>query len=241
VPRGPHSGITTYLIATTNSGRRSTAPGAGGGGAVAQTSRAFFEQASGESETRALAWRKFPPREYPGIRPGPVAGQRQGLRRERRRERFAAAGDDGDRLDYLVKAMAACGSTPPPSGIALNRVSDEIRQGSLLGQFTREHDLPSTVQAGRTSCWRPRSGWPRWAAGVSGAPHQPADPAVDRGPGEMAGAASRCASTAARRRVGRAVQAFNDMAEQVAGEHRPPGHPAATTRAGSVAARPRTR
>jgi signal transduction histidine kinase len=214
VPLGATIWITTYLMRLDQTlGAASTARALATAEQLRQTSRAFFQQASEELKRRALAG-EVPPREYPASDRSQWPDSVRDFAESGVPERFAAAGEDGGRLDYLVKRDGGVRVYSTPIGIALNRVSDEIRQASLLGQFTREHDLPRTLKLAylglAAAFWLASLGLLVFLAHRISRPiHQ-----LTRGLAEMA-AGDLTVRVAPQRddEVGRAIQAFNDMAD----------------------------
>jgi len=214
VPLAATIWITTYLMRVEQAlEAASTARALAAAEQLRETSRAFFQQASADLQRRALAG-EVPPREYPASDRARWPDSVRDFAESGVPERFAAAGDDGSRLDYLVKRDAGVRVYSTPVGIALNRVSDEIGRAGLLGQFTREHDLPRTVKLAylllASSFWLLSLGLLVFLAHrISHPIHQ-----LTRGLLEMAAGDLTVRVTPQRDdEVGRAIQAFNDMAD----------------------------
>jgi hypothetical protein len=146
VPLAATIWITTYLMRLDQTlGDASTARALAAAEQLRATSRAYFEQASGDLKRRAVAG-EVAPRRYAASDRAQWPERVRDFAESGVGERFAAAGEQGNSLDFLVKREGDVWVYSTPIGIALNRVSDEIREASLLRQFTREHDLGSTVK-----------------------------------------------------------------------------------------------
>jgi nitrogen fixation/metabolism regulation signal transduction histidine kinase len=214
VPLGATIWITTYLMRLDQTlGAASTARALGAAQQLRETSRAYFEAASADLKRRALAG-EIAPREFAESGRAAWPDSVRNFAESGISERFAAAGDDGARLVYLVKRGGGVRVYSMPIGIALNRVSDEIRRASLLGQFTREHDLPRTVKLAyillAAAFWLASLGLLVFLAHRISRPIQQ----LTRGLAEMAAGDLTVRVTPQRDdEVGRAIQAFNDMAD----------------------------
>ena len=214
VPLGATVWITTYLMRVERAlGDASTARALAAAGELRETSRAFFQQASTDLKRRALAG-ELQPQQYPASARAGWPDSVRNFAESGDAERFAAGGSQGTRLDYLVKREDGVWVYAIPIGIALNRVDGEIRQASLLGQFTREHDLPGTVKLAyivlAASFWLLSLGLLVFLAHRISRPIQQ----LTRGLADMA-AGDLAVRVAPQRddEVGRAVQAFNRMAD----------------------------
>ena len=214
VPLGATIWITTYLMRVEQTlAGASTARALAAAGQLRQTSRAFFQQASMDLKRHALGGEVTPER-YPTSGQARWPDSVRAFAESGDAERFAAAGDDGARLDYLVKREGGVWVYSTAIGIALDRVDGEIRKASLLGQFTREHDLPKTVKLAyivlAASFWLLSLGLLVFLAHrISHPIHQ-----LTRGLAELAAGDLAVRVTPQRDdEVGRAIQAFNDMAD----------------------------
>jgi len=214
VPLGATIWITTYLMRLDQTlGAASTARALAAADELRRTSRAFFQQASGDLKRRALGG-EVAPRRYAASDRAQWPDSVRDFAESGAAERFAAVGDDGSRLEYLVKRDDGVWVYSTAIGIALNRVSDEIRKAGSLGQFTREHDLPRTLKLAylllAASFWLLSLGLLVFLAHrISHPIHQ-----LTRGLAEMAGGDLTVRVKPQRDdEVGRAIQAFNDMAD----------------------------
>jgi signal transduction histidine kinase len=214
VPLGATVWITTYLMRVGQApGAASTALALAAAEQLRQTSRAYFQLASGDLKRRALAGETTPQR-YPASARAEWPEVVRDFAESGDSERFSAVGDEGDRLQYLVKHGDDVWAYSGGIAIALNRVSDEIGRASSLGQFTREHDLSRTVKLAylllAASFWMASLGLLVFLAHRISQPiHQ-----LTRGLAEMA--AGDLAVRVKEQRddeVGRAIQAFNAMAD----------------------------
>ena len=216
VPLGATIWITTYLMRVDKTlGEASTARALAAAEQLRQTSRAFFQQASADLKRRALAG-DVVPRRYLASAQAQWPDSVRDFAESGDAERFAASGGEGGRLEYLVKREDGVWVYSTAMGLALNRVDDEIRRASSLGQFTREHDLPRAVKLAyillAASFWLASLGLLVFLANRISRPiHQ-----LTRGLAEMA-AGDLGVRVAPQRddEVGRAIQAFNDMAARL--------------------------
>ena len=206
--------LTTYLM------RVGQAPGAASmtlalsaAEQLKQTSRAYFQLASGDLKRRALEGEAAPQR-YPASSRGQWPERIRDFAESGDPERFSAVGDRGDRLEYLVKHGDDVWVYTAAIGVPLSRVSDQIGRASSLGQFIREHDLSRTVKLVylllAASLWVPSLGVLIFLAHRISQPiHQ-----LTRGLAEMA-AGDLTVRVRPQRddEVGQAIQAFNAMAD----------------------------
>jgi signal transduction histidine kinase len=206
--------ITTYLMRVDQAlGAASTARALAAADQLKQTSRAYFQMASLDLKRRALAGEVAPQRyaapdrvHWPEVvRDFAESGDS---------ERFSAVGDEGNRLEYLVKHGDDVWAYSSAIAIALSRVSDEIGRAGTLGQFIVEHDLSRTVKLAylllAASFWLASLGLLVFLA------HRISQPIhrLTRGLAEMA-AGDLAVRVKPQRddEVGRAIEAFNAMAD----------------------------
>ena len=151
-------------------------------------------------------------------------------------ERFVRAGQEGNRLDYLVRHGNEIWVVLGEPGRCRDGPADDARFAMRVARWRRRMRAICAAASRRTYVLLAAGIWlvVAGAAGLPGAPHQPADSAVDRRAfGRLAGGDLN-ARVAARRddEIGRAIEAFNHMAAQLQESTRAPGLPDASWPAG---------
>jgi nitrogen fixation/metabolism regulation signal transduction histidine kinase len=176
------------------------------------TSMAYFRQVSADLKRRAQSG-ELAPQRYPASAKARWPEIVRDFAESGETERFSAVGDDGNRLEYLQKHAGDVWVYFSDLDVPLSRVGDELRQASLLERFIREHDLPRGTKLAyillAASFWLTSLGLLVFLAHRISRPiHQ-----LTRGLAEMAaGDLSVRVQPQRDDEVGRAIQAFNDLA-----------------------------
>ena len=178
------------------------------------TGREFYQRERAELKQRAGAGEVAPVTYLPANRPHwpePVRSFADGDQDEM----FALGGQEGDRLDYMVRRGGGVQVYSVALGeVKLERLRARIREARAIVNKAADLDIRPRLQA---LLHRPgRALLARFAGppGLSGAPAQPPHPATDRRAGAACHRQPRGSRGTPRRtdEIGRAIRAFNHMA-----------------------------
>jgi signal transduction histidine kinase len=202
--------ITTYLMRVDQAlGEASTARALAAAEQLKRTSRAYFQLASADLKRRAQAAESTPQR-YPASSRAQWPQVVRDFAESGDAERFSAVGDEGGRLQYLVKHAGDVWAYSTAIDIPLSPVGEAIRRASLPEQVTRDYDLLRAWGLLAAAFWLGSLGLLVFLAHRISRPiHQ-----LTRGLAKMA-AGDLAVRVQPQRddEVGRAVQAFNAMAD----------------------------
>jgi signal transduction histidine kinase len=204
--------ITTYLMRVDQSvGAASSTLALKAAEQLKQTSLAYFRLAKDDLKRRAQSGEVIPQR-YPASDLARWPEVVKDFAEGGASERFDAMGDQGNSLEYLVKHGDDVWAYSMRIEIPLNTVSEAIGQASLPDQVTHNYDLLRAYSVLAAAIWLASLGILVFLAHRISQPIQ----RLTRGLAEMASGDLTVRVNSQRDdEVGRAIQAFNDMADKL--------------------------
>ena len=180
-----------------------------------EVGRAYYQHAANDLKQQAQGG-QLPPQRYRAIDRAHWPDTVQAFAESGAPERFLRSGNQGDRLDYLVRHDADVWTYSAPLAVAMNGLSGQIAGARSLVASAREHDFRRGFRL--TYLLIGASFWAVSLALLIYMAHRISRPIqqLTAGLGQLAaGDLGARVLTDRDDEIGRAIQAFNDMAERL--------------------------